>query len=222
MLLLEEVVLALFWFHPMVFRLILRVRDSREEMVDAATIALTGATREYRDMLIGLAARIWIPAPAVSGTTALGARIESLIALENNPMPITPAPRLLVTGFALLATATFASAAVPLGLTTLDRAGSEKKETAKAPRNVVSRVNPIYPQTMKDQKVGGVVVLAVTVGPDGTPKSVKELPLERNAHPELVKAAIEAIQQWRWEAGEGTVKLTHAVDFRLNNAAEKK
>ncbi len=220
-LLLEEGLLAWFWFHPMVARLVRRVRDSREEMVDAETIESVGDSRDYRDMLIGLAARIRIPAPAVSGTTALGARIESLIALEENPMPITSAPRLLVTGFALLCTAALASAAVPLGRPTQDTAAGDKKETTKAPRKVLSKVNPVYPPAMKEQKRGGVVVVTVTIGPDGTVKSLRPQPTPHEVHPDLVKAAIEALQQWRWESGKGTIEFTHAIDFRLGSDEKK-
>ncbi len=217
-LLLEEVVLALFWFHPMVFRLVRRVRDSREEMVDAATIATTGATPEYREMLIGLAARIRVPAPAVSGTTALGARIESLIALEENPMPITSAPRLLVAGFALLCTAALASAALPLGSTTQDGAASDKKGTTKAPRKVLSKVNPVYPEALKQQKVEGVVQMAVVVDSTGAFGSATPRPED---HPELVKAAIEALRQWRWEPGAGSIKMTHTIQFKLAKDEKK-
>lgn len=221
LLLLEEAILALFWFHPMVARLVRRVRDSREEMVDAATIAATGATREYREMLIGLAARIRIPAPAVSGTTALGARIESLIALEKNPMPKTSTPRLLAAGFALLCTAALASAAVPLGIAAKSQDSGDKKETKEAPRKVLSKVNPVYPPAMKEQKRGGVVVVTVTIGPDGTVKSLRPQPTPHEVHPDLVKAAVEALQQWRWESGKGTIEFTHAIDFRLGSDEKK-
>lgn len=221
LLLVEELILAFFWFHPMVSRLILRVRDSREEVVDAETLEVTGAARDYRDMLIGLATRIRIPAPAVSGTTALGARIESLMNLEENPMPITSTPRLLVAGFTLLSAAALASAALPLGLTAQPAAAGEKK-ASKPPRSVVSRVSPVYPPAMKEQKVEGVVAIALTVGPDGTVTAARNRPLTREAHPELVKAAIEALRQWRFEPGKGSVEMTHTINFRLNDGAEKK
>ncbi len=218
LLLLEEAILALFWFHPMVFRMVRRVRDSREETVDAATIAATGATREYREMLIGLAARIRIPAPAVSGTTALGARIESLIALEENPMPITSAPRLLVTGFALLATAALASAAVPLRLSTQDAAPPDQKETTRTPRKVLSKVNPAYPPGLKEKGVEGVVRIEIVVDATGAFSSATARP---DDNPELVKAAIEALRQWRWEPGEGSIQMTHTIQFRLVKGTEK-
>ena len=220
-LLLEEGLLAGFWFHPMVARLVRRVRDSREEMVDAETIESVGGHRAYRDMLIGLAARIRIPAPAVSGTTALGARIESLIALEKNPMPKTSTPRLLAAGFALLCTAALASAAVPLGIAAKSQDSGDKKETKEAPRKVLSKVNPVYPPAMKEQKRGGVVVVTVTIGPDGTVKSLRPQPTPHEVHPDLVKAAIDALQQWRWESGKGTIEFTHAIDFRLGSDEKK-
>lgn len=218
-LLLEEGLLAGFWFHPMVARLVRRVRDSREEMVDAETIESVGDSRDYRDMLIGLAARIRIPAPAVSGTTALGARIESLIALEENPMPVTSTPRLLAAGFALLCTAALASAAVPIGTGAQGAATDDKKETAKAPRKVVSKVNPVYPSALKEKGVEGVVQIAVVV--DSTGAFTRATPRPED-NPELVQAAIEALRQWRWEPGEGSIQMTHTIQFRLVKGTEKK
>lgn len=219
LLLVEELVLALFWFHPVVFRLIRRVRDSREELVDAETLEVTGAGREYRDMLIGLAARIRIPAPAVSGTTALGARIESLIALEKNPMPKTSTPRLIGVGFALLYTAALASAAIPIGIAAGSQNSGDKKETTKTPRKVISKVNPVYPAALKEKRVEGVVQIEVVV--DSTGAFTRATPRPED-NPELVKAAIEALRQWQWEPGEGPIQMTHTIQFRLTTGTEKK
>jgi TonB family protein len=219
LLLVEELVLALFWFHPVVFRLIRRVRDSREELVDAETLEVTGAGREYRDMLIGLAARIRIPAPAVSGTTALGARIESLIALEEDPMPVTSTPRLLAAGFALLCTAALASAAVPIGTGAQGAPTDDMKAAAKAPRKVISKVNPVYPAALREKRVEGVVQIEVVF--DSTGAFTRATPRPED-NPELVKAAIGALRQWRWEPGEGAIQMTHTIQFRLAKEAEKK
>lgn len=222
LLLLEEGLLAWFWFHPMVARLVRRVRDSREEVVDAATIEAVSASfdsRDYREMLIGLAARIRIPAPAVSGTTALGARIESLIALEEDPMPVTSTPRLLLAGFALLCTAALASAAAPMGLATQGEATADKKETARNPRKVISRVNPVYPAALKEKRVEGVVRIEVIVDSRGAFARATPRPED---NPELVKAAIEALRQWQWEPGEGSIQMTHTIQFRLTKETEKK
>lgn len=218
-LLLEEGLLAWFWFHPMVARLVRRVRDSREEMVDAETIESVGDSRDYRDMLIGLAARIRIPAPAVSGTTALGARIESLIALEENPMPVTSTPRLLAAGFALLCTVALASAAVPIGTGAQGAPTDDTKAAAKAPRKVISKVNPVYPAALKETMVEGVVQIVVVVDSTGAFARATARPED---NPELVKVAIDALRQWRWEPGEGSIQMTHTIQFRLAKGTEKK
>lgn len=212
LLLVEEVILSLFWFHPLVFRLIRRVRDSREEMVDAATIEAVGSSRDYRDMLIGLAARLTIPAPAVSGTTALRSRIESLIVLEENPMPVSRL-RLLIAGLALLGTASLAASGAPL------QTAADKSKASQPPRKVISKVNPAYPSALKERKISGVVQLVVVVDEAGAVISATARPED---NPDLAKAAIDAVRQWRYEPGKGETKLTHAFDFRLTAEKEKK
>lgn len=218
LLLIEEAVLSLFWFHPGVFRLVRRVRDSREEMVDACTIASVGNPRDYRDMLIGLAARMTIPAPAVSGTSSLSARIESLITLEEHPMLSTSKPRLLMTGLAMLSAAGFASAAAPIGRSSEGIATDGAQAAAKPVRQALSKVNPVYPAALKEKKISGVVVLTVVVDEDGRVTEVSARPAD---NPEFATAAMDAVRQWRFEPGEGSATMTHTVAFRLDGEDTK-
>jgi TonB family protein len=218
LLILEEVLLSLFWFHPVVFRMIRRVRDSREEVVDAETVEATGAPSDYRDMLIGLASRLTLPAPAVSGTTALRARIESLSSLEENPMPRISRLRLIVPVLALTGAAALAAHAAPLQATAAPKE-AEKAKAGQAPRKVVSKVSPVYPAALKEKKISGLVQIVVTIDASGAVTSAVARP---DDNPDLAKAAIDAIRQWRFEPGPGNAKMTHTIDFRLSGESEKK
>jgi len=139
--------------------------------------------------------------------------------LEENPMPITSAPRLLVTGFALLATAALASAAVPLALSTQDTGTTDKNEATKTPRKVLSKVNPAYPEALKQRRVEGVVQIAVVVDSTGAFARATARPED---NPELVKVAIDALRLWRWEPGGGSMQMTHTIQFRLARGTERK
>jgi TonB family protein len=81
-------------------------------------------------------------------------------------------------------------------------------------------VRPVYPQALRDAGVEGVVPLGALIGADGSVVSVRVL--RANAHPELAKAAVDAVRQWRFtptllnrEAIE--VYMTVTVRFSLED-----
>lgn len=51
----EELVAALFWFHPAIWPLLAQTRLSREELVDAEVVQMTGARDSYIDALLTIA-----------------------------------------------------------------------------------------------------------------------------------------------------------------------
>ncbi|MBX7184559.1 MAG: M56 family metallopeptidase [Vicinamibacteria bacterium] len=106
----EEVLRAFFWFHPLMWRLITRVRHSREEAVDAETVATVGDHAAYRELLISLATRSHPLAPAVSGADSLCARLRSLATLEKRTMPNLAAVRVLCASLSMLGVTVSASA----------------------------------------------------------------------------------------------------------------
>jgi len=89
-----------------------------------------------------------------------------------------------------------------------------KVEAAK----VISRVQPVYPQSAKDAGAQGAVLLHAVVGIDGTPHSLEVLNSQIN--PDLARAAVEAVSQWRYQPtllnGEPVeVDTTIIVNFTL-------
>jgi len=56
-------------------------------------------------------------------------------------------------------------------------------------------VKPVYPEEAKKAGIGGVVVLEVVIGKDGSVESTRSLKGPR----QLVASAKEAVEQWRWE-----------------------
>ena len=79
-----------------------------------------------------------------------------------------------------------------LSLSTLSFAGEDTDS-----RKVKIKIAPAYPELAKKLNVSGSVKLEVLVGPNGSVKSVKAL----GGHPLLVDAAVEAVKQWKYEAG---------------------
>ena len=83
---------------------------------------------------------------------------------------------------------------------------------------VLTKVQPIYPESAKAAGAQGSVVLHTIVSMDGRPLSVEVL----NSHidPELARAAVEAVNQWRFQPtllnGEPVeIDATVTVSFKL-------
>jgi len=79
-------------------------------------------------------------------------------------------------------------------------------------------VRPIYPQTMRDAGLEGIVPMEALVGRDGDVLSVRVLSAQ--VHPELAMAAVDAVRQWRFDStllnGERVeVVITVSVQFSL-------
>jgi TonB family protein len=76
-------------------------------------------------------------------------------------------------------------------------------------RSIVSKVAPVYPELARRMHVGGVVVLQLTVAPDG---SVTDTKVE-SGHALLGSAAQEAVRRWRFEPAADTTSMTVDVNF---------
>ncbi len=60
--------------------------------------------------------------------------------------------------------------------------------------NLVHRVQPDYPPLARQVRVQGLVVLRATISREGAIEDLQVL----SGHPMLVKAAVEAVRQWRY------------------------
>ncbi len=76
-------------------------------------------------------------------------------------------------------------------------------------RTLVTRVEPQYPETLRQHLIGGTVRLAVTVAPNGTVESVKQL----GGNPILVEAAIAAVRQWIYAPSNSRTKQQVTIPF---------
>jgi TonB family protein len=64
-------------------------------------------------------------------------------------------------------------------------------------RKLLTRVEPEYPETLKQMQIGGTVRLMVTVSPKGSVDGVQLL----GGNPILAEAAIKAVKQWVYAPG---------------------
>jgi TonB family protein len=84
----------------------------------------------------------------------------------------------------------------------------------------VKDVHPVYPMSMREAGLEGVVPMQAIIARDGTVMSVRVLSAQ--VHPDLAAAAVTAVRQWRYEPTllNGVpveVVMTVAVDFGLSD-----
>ena len=83
-------------------------------------------------------------------------------------------------------------------------------KTDELSRKAKTKVLPIYPEVARRMSIAGTVRLAVVVAPNGTVKSTKPV----GGHPLLVDAAMDAMKQWRFEAGP--TESSGIVEFKFH------
>lgn len=74
--------------------------------------------------------------------------------------------------------------------------GAVKIEGELKPPRLIKRVDPVYPEAAREEKVEGVVILGVRVDKEGLVQSVM---VYKSITPLLNKAAVDAVRQWRYE-----------------------
>ena len=72
---------------------------------------------------------------------------------------------------------------------------------------VVYRVEPEYPETARQKRIQGMVVLLAQVSKDGSVQDLKVL----SGNPELANAAVAAVRQWKYTP---YAKANKPVPFR--------
>ena len=91
------------------------------------------------------------------------------------------------------------------GLKTLSPEGA-------AERHLVTRVEPVYPEILREHHIGGVVRLAVTVAASGKVESVEVL----GGNPALAEPAVAAVRKWVYSPGSKTV-IEVSIPFGAGN-----
>ena len=76
-------------------------------------------------------------------------------------------------------------------------------------RKAVQKIDPTYPEMAKALKLVGTVRLSVKVAPNGRVVSAQVI----GGHPVLARAAIDAVLQWRYQAGAQQTSEIAVVNF---------
>lgn len=224
--LLQAGVVALFWFHPLVWWLHRRLIGDSERACDEAVLRLTDARDAYASGLCkAVHHALGITLPGVSGMSKTGllGRVNAVLNHKNR----TASPvknSLVISSLVALVGLTTLFANPPLGTTT-DSSMTEPENSivdvsllSEVP-TVLARVAPLYPAHLKKDNVQGEVVVSFVVDRDG---SVTDLQVFRSSDPRFDASACEALKQWKFKAGtkDGVpvrVRLTMPIVFSLRD-----
>jgi beta-lactamase regulating signal transducer with metallopeptidase domain len=226
MLVLEDLVAAVLFFHPAVHWLVDRVRLAREQCVDADVVRRVGARRPYLESLVDAARtasfNAAVPAALLLRQSHLRERVDLLLQ-EVSMSRARTAAHVSVAGLAVVLAVALSASAMPL------QSPSESREAPAAKASIavsdqaagfgepkiVRKVNPAYPAAAKTEGVEGAVAVDVVVRTDGTakearvaasaptPERLKAILASRSGATEadarLGEAAVDAVKQWAWQ-----------------------
>jgi TonB family protein len=210
----EELVRAVFWFHPAIWWLLGEIQLAREQAVDREVVERTQARDEYVDTLLAVAgAKLEMdlaPAPLFLRKRHLKQRVVAMV--KEVRMSKTRLISTLMASLAMLAAACwFVTAAFPLA--------AEPQVVADAPGVAVEmngaqlmHRSPVkYPADAIAKGVQGTVVVQARLAADGT---VVDASISSGPD-ELRKAVLQSVLNWHFSKELGGSSRTVTVNFQL-------
>jgi TonB family protein len=213
MTLLEEIVRACLWFHPAVWVLLAKVALTREQVVDAAAVRVTGNRRQYLDALwqvvCGSRTQASLLAVPMAGKSHLFERV-ALLQKETVMSRARVVFSVVILGVMLAAAGAVGAAAFSPGGAVAPAAAEKPDQTEEAPPRpvaetkcgeitepvAVEKVRPQYPEEARKAKVMGTVLLDAVITEEGVVDQVKVV---ESPDEQLAEAAVAAVKQWRFD-----------------------
>lgn len=214
--LLGEVMFALFWFHPLAWLALPRLRLDQELACDEQVLrqfpqdeAAYAHTLLHSTGVNAMPMSIpWLAQPQLK---------ERLNMIQHS----RPGAWRRRFGFATMAILVGGAAFMAQAAATQDSGGTQPSVYAM---NIVSQTPPPYPESAIKNKHEGTVVLTVLVGSDGQPLKIVSISAHDMA-PDLIQAASDTVMQhWRFqpELKDGKPVQGYArvpISFRLSKPA---
>ncbi len=207
----QAAVVAVFWFHPLVWWLDRRLRWESERACDEGVLRLTRANRAYATGLFKATRyALGLDLPGVSGMSRM--RLQSRLCAVLNHQHRKDSPvKLALTGTALAGLFGL-TALVTTNPATADETKSSAPQQFAAqaaetvyeigeldvPPKVRTQTQPKYPAELKKAGVKGELVLSFVVDRDG---NVGEIRVVTATDERFIPPATEAVRQWKFIPG---------------------
>jgi len=218
----EELVRAVFWFHPAIWWLLGEIGLAREQEVDRQAIGITREREEYMDALLAIAGAHHhldlAPAPLFLRKRHLKQRVVQI--LKETPMSKISKPRLisaLAAGVAMLAAACWlATGTFPLMASPQIVSDAPGVTVDLRGATVLHRSSVPYPLAALQQKVQGVLSVEVKLDDKGEVSDAHVL----SGPDELRASALQAVLQWHFTRDSAGATRTVQIAYELPKGAE--
>jgi TonB family protein len=190
-------------YHPLLSLTRARLAETRELVCDAMAAETVGGRESYARSLLRLASMLSDrSAPRILHAIGIfDANIfeRRVMNLTRRSLEITGAKRLAIAAACTAVAIATCTSALALRMDVNSPPSQKPAPTSinvKADAlTVVNKVTPVYPEQAKKDRVTGSVILAATIGKDGTVERLRVV----SGPSALQKAAIDAVQQWRYQ-----------------------
>jgi len=215
----EELVRAVFWFHPAIWWLLGEIQLAREQAVDREVVERTQAREQYVDALLAVAgARMQpdlAPAPLFLRRRHLKQRVIAVV--REIRMSRTRLIATLTVSLGLLAAAGwFVTAAFPLAAEPQIVADGAGISVELGGAQLLHRTPVRYPAEAAAKGVQGTVAAQVRLDADGAVMDANIV----GGPDELRKAVLESVLGWHFTKDSAGGTRTVTVSFQLPSPAQ--
>ena len=205
----EEIVRAVFWFHPCVWWLLGQIQLTREQAVDCEVIAMTAAPEQYINALLAVAGSHLqpdlAPAPLFLRRSHLSQRVSLILKGASMSKQRLLSSLAAICG-ALLVTARVAVLCFPIS--------APAQEVVRGEANLLHRTPVEYPADAIAKGIQGTVIVQATLNERGV---VTDARVVSGPEP-LRKAALKSVLEWHY-SGQALSPVEVAIDFKLPSKA---
>ena len=214
----EELVRAVFWFHPAIWWLLGEIGLAREQAVDRQVVEMTKSRDQYVDALLAIAGarpRLDLaPAPLFLRKRHLKQRVISV--LKEVRMSRTRLISALAAGLVILVAACwFVTGAFPLAAAPEVVNDSPGVTVDLGGAGVMHRTGVPYPAAARNKGVQGTVVVEVKLDASGNVGDAHVV----SGPDELRHAALESVLQWHLMKTQAMSSRQVSISFRLPDSA---
>lgn len=226
---LAEVVVGVYWFHPLAWHALRQLKREQEHACDDHALNSGIKPCAYASELLALArgARLrdfWTPVPTDFARNDLEVRMKAILDSHTPRRPSRRTTMVAMTVVTLAVTLALTATGAQLNGTSRLPASSVQTSTTQIhpdertlkgiqPPQCISCPEPLYPKSAKDRKVQGTVTISAVISLEGQPLAVR---VKSSPDADLSKAAVDAIQRWRFQPGtlnEKPVEVAVVIEF---------
>jgi len=194
----EQLILALFWFHPAVWWLVARIQLVREQVVDREVVATLDGRDEYLNTLLAIASARTLPDLAPATLFLQKRHLRERVASLVQEVPAMTRLRLFSSAATLVATAAIViftcARALPLqAAPAVD--DSSYLEVTTGTAKLLHRAPVEYPEAAREKGVEGVVVALLTLDDQGEVADARIV----SGPPELRAPVLTSVLRWHFE-----------------------